>query len=589
MFRTLAIAFSLLVGSAVVGNEQSAMTNEEALDREIDSLDWHFEGIYKMPSHSTLTIPPKHKAVFGSEARKLWSLVGGSSTSSPEACIDSNSSSVTLRYNKNGCMPSKDLRDLDHNKILSVVHEALGKKGRFIGWIKKPWVDERTNTVFFAFEFAENNIEEHFIASYAFKYGRFGAEEITWVANISEYKDSGGELDVILEAFCFDPGYRCADLSERKRTAVHNDGVSPPLVARKNLSSVDDKDVKKEQLRKSDSGGGIPFSGLVFVLLLIFGFRSLKKHFSSLEDPFRYIWDLSILEQKYREHKRNQHQTIKQFYERARLRIDKKTKQASCFFDEFFSKVEDEMIRIKSLDMLGIKTLEYANELAEAYGYNKEETTKEGFFCPGWNKLWELNQCNKERILFKKSNQRKWNDCSEDFEDASQRASDGSYNKSGHEHNSGHQRTESPNTSSKNTGSKNKEIFEGIWDLKELKKKYFKLAKLNHPDQGGSNQRMKLLNQYYQEALQRIWDKDPVSENERKYKIVNKDVWLGDPEISIVDEIIKFCDANEFYLALFTNILQFLNKNQYVTAEQYSDLVDMYYSNYMDVMNQENK
>ena len=240
-----------------------------------------------------------------------------------------------------------------------------------------------------------------------------------------------------------------------------------------------------------------------------------RKFFSSLEDPFRYIWDLSILEQKYREHKRNQHQTIKQFYERARLRIDEKTKQASCFFDDFFSKVEDEMIRIKSIDVLRIKTLEYANELAEAFGYNKEETTKEGFFCPGWAELWELHQRNTERILFKKSYQRKWSDCSEDFEEASQRASDGSHYKSAHEHNSEHQRTESPNTSSKNTGSKNQEIFEGIWDLIELKKKYFKLAKLNHPDQGGSNQRMKLLNQYYQEALQRILDKETVSENSK--------------------------------------------------------------------------
>jgi len=44
--------------------------------------------------------------------------------------------------------------------------------------------------------------------------------------------------------------------------------------------------------------------------------------------------------------------------------------------------------------------------------------------------------------------------------------------------------------------------------LKNSKKKYYRLAKLNHTDQGGSDEAMKLLNQYYQEAFQRILDRE---------------------------------------------------------------------------------
>jgi hypothetical protein len=66
------------------------------------------------------------------------------------------------------------------------------------------------------------------------------------------------------------------------------------------------------------------------------------------------------------------------------------------------------------------------------------------------------------------------------------------------------QRSEYRESAAEKLKSKNQSLFDGIWDLKELKKRYFRLAKLNHPDQGGSDEAMKLLNQYYQVAFQRI-------------------------------------------------------------------------------------
>lgn len=51
---------------------------------------------------------------------------------------------------------------------------------------------------------------------------------------------------------------------------------------------------------------------------------------------------------------------------------------------------------------------------------------------------------------------------------------------------------------------KNEKIFSNITTLEELKKKYRKLSKANHPDHGGNLTAMKRLNELYEEALKRI-------------------------------------------------------------------------------------
>ena len=51
---------------------------------------------------------------------------------------------------------------------------------------------------------------------------------------------------------------------------------------------------------------------------------------------------------------------------------------------------------------------------------------------------------------------------------------------------------------------KNEKIFSNITTLEELKKKYRKLSKANHPDRGGNLTAMKRLNELYEEALKRI-------------------------------------------------------------------------------------
>jgi len=232
---------------------------------------------------------------------------------------------------------------------------------------------------------------------------------------------------------------------------------------------------------------------IVIILLLVFLRRSQK-------DPFRYIWSLALLEQKYRElaHNDSLSSSIKEFYRRARLRIEEGEKKSSWFSARFFAEVEYVMKTRRSPDVLRKRAWEYAKELAEAYGYNEDEVEKEDFSCPGWNELWGLYHAHKDRILSKKpENSTKWQWAgSAAFGDSfkNKSASD-SYKKNHSEH---------QQAASEKVKSKNQNLFQNIWNLKELKKKYFRLAKLNHPDQGGSDEAMKMLNRYYQEAFQRI-------------------------------------------------------------------------------------
>lgn len=236
---------------------------------------------------------------------------------------------------------------------------------------------------------------------------------------------------------------------------------------------------------------------IVVAIIILFFFLQRSKN-----DPFRYVWNLTLLDQKYQEFQRNDSSSIREFYRRARLRIEEGERKSRWFSSRFFSEVEYMMKTRRSPDVLRKRTWEYAKELAQAYGYDEGEVEKEEFFCPGWNELWELYHKHKDRILSKKSYEKppKWQWAgSEAFGSSSGQKYDSEQK---------NQKFEHEEDTSSHTKSKNQTIFQDIWDLKELKKKYYRLAKLNHPDQGGSDEAMKALNRYYQEAFQRILAKE---------------------------------------------------------------------------------
>jgi hypothetical protein len=243
----------------------------------------------------------------------------------------------------------------------------------------------------------------------------------------------------------------------------------------------------------------------MIILLIVILFVFLICKLNNPTDPFKYIWDLALLDQKYLDLQKKQYSSIDKFYRQARWRIEEGLKKADWFSEGFFSEVEHIMKTRRSLDILLKRTWKYAKELAGAYGYNEEEVNKEGFCCPGWDNLWKLYHHHKERILLKKSPRNNFShsksNSSDSFHSSSNhKTSDRSY--------SWEQKNHHDSSSFDSVKSKNQKIFHGIYDLNELKKKYYRLAKLNHPDCGGSVKAMKLLNEYYQEALQKILSKD---------------------------------------------------------------------------------
>ena len=226
----------------------------------------------------------------------------------------------------------------------------------------------------------------------------------------------------------------------------------------------------------------------LFIAFIIFLFVLLKG--SSMPDPFRYVWSMKILDQKYMDFNHSGSRSVDLFYKKAKQRISDGSTKTSWVQTGFLVEVEYIMRTRRSLDVLEKRAWVYAKELALIYGYTQDEVLNADFFCPGWNELWELYQKHKERIILKKTSHTE-----------SKHQSGGC---SGSFHTNGDGRTNYYQNTSNQTKSKNQKIFSGISDLAALKKEYFRLAKFNHPDHGGSEAAMKVLNKYYEEALQKI-------------------------------------------------------------------------------------
>lgn len=297
-------------------------------------------------------------------------------------------------------------------------------------------------------------------------------------------------------------------------------------------------------------------------------------------DPFRYIWDIDILKAKYKEKKNKSSlelEKLNHFYFTALQRIEKILPYIRKCLPDILHEAEHTLGRKRSLERLKEKSWEYIEKLANLAGYNTKEVDISEFYCPGWNKVWDIYRKNKERILHKTSSfQRKDNKAYSSFEktflkqkkiffrealhklkSASNRTQlkksyqnsvrffqkygtkhgwefsgsiedsalkalfealwnsfPGDENTTSYEYNftgeakNQSEHEENSHTSQESIRERNSKIFEGIWDIKELKRKYRRLAKLNHPDHGGNHKAMKLLNAYYYEALKRIQENE---------------------------------------------------------------------------------
>ncbi len=222
MFKSIAIALPLMVGSLLIANEDQLSS---ASEQELISLDWQITGTYKLPSsHSSLSVPSEHLAVIGKDAEKLSNLIGNDPDSSLEAITidDSFNNTVYFFHHDAGYISLSDWEEVDPNELLSAIRENTEesnkekrKKGldeiHIIGWIEEPTLDKHANTVYWSIESLDGDSEKKSFNSVALRLGRHGFERVVWVGDVSEYKAFGGELALMLRSHTFDPGHRYSD------------------------------------------------------------------------------------------------------------------------------------------------------------------------------------------------------------------------------------------------------------------------------------------------------------------------------------------------------------------------------------------
>lgn len=114
-----------------------------------------------------------------------------------------------------------------------------------------------------------------------------------------------------------------------------------------------------------------------------------------------------------------------------------------------------------------------------------------------------------------------------------------------------------------------------------------------HPDYGGCNELMGLLNDAYQLSLEYVnskksWDdkknKDTKkTESKNFYETFYDDIYQGDKKLKIISEIYAYAETHKsFKIEFVESVKDFLHENGYITSRQFNRLVYIYYAFAMD-------
>jgi len=226
---------ALLIGLTVVATSYGATAQNKNSSPEdvIAALPWEHGGSHKLPlSHSTLTIPGDHIIVTMHDAATFEDTIGNGQLNGLEAVTVSGDDyqQVILQSVNEGYVSIDDWKDVDATALLQSVKESTEaanqerQKSGFspmhvIGWLQQPTLDPSTNTVYWAFGATEG--EDSVVNARAVRLGRNGFELLTWVGSSAAYRTIGGDLDLALRSFSFDPGYRYADHSSNDHIAAY--------------------------------------------------------------------------------------------------------------------------------------------------------------------------------------------------------------------------------------------------------------------------------------------------------------------------------------------------------------------------------
>jgi len=225
-------AIVLLLSSPVLAANQPAMTEQQLTDA-IARLKWLQAGAHRLPlSNSTLALPQGYHMVLGEGAKQMFVLSGNPADNSVEAIAISPDfkheivfQSVTEGYisldDWDSVSPSEMINGVRINT--DNVNEERRRQGideiHVVDWIQQPTLDRTTNTVYWSIE--GSTTRGPIVNSIALRFGRNGYERLNWIADKADYVPIDGQLDVMLRAQGFNPGYRYSDHEPSDRAALY--------------------------------------------------------------------------------------------------------------------------------------------------------------------------------------------------------------------------------------------------------------------------------------------------------------------------------------------------------------------------------
>jgi uncharacterized membrane-anchored protein len=137
---------------------------------------------------------------------------------------------VVFRSTNDGYVSVDDWSEVQPSSMLTSISENTEEANRerrrqgmeeihVLGWLQEPTLDRQTNTVYWALE--GTTPRGRIVNSIALRLGRKGYEQLNWITDRSNYVPVGGQLDIMLRAHSFDPGYQYSDHSPGDKTALY--------------------------------------------------------------------------------------------------------------------------------------------------------------------------------------------------------------------------------------------------------------------------------------------------------------------------------------------------------------------------------
>ena len=200
--------------------------DDKKLKEIFHSLDWKKGGTHELiKSNSTISLPADCYLLLTQEDANKWrtATTGDDDDPSLEASVHALDfdNEILFRYFDEGYVSLDDWDDMDPNELIQDIIknteenniERLKKNQleiHVIGWLQEPYLDRKTNTVYWAIEI-DQGTEEHTVNSVAFVFGRTGYEQLILVTGKESYDSSGGHLQMMLHSHSFNAGNRYTD------------------------------------------------------------------------------------------------------------------------------------------------------------------------------------------------------------------------------------------------------------------------------------------------------------------------------------------------------------------------------------------